>query len=303
MEYINVLDDSTLECIDNYCQVRNMKGRSPRETRNNINLICRELGKSFVDLTEQDATKWQQSMLNKLHHQQINVRTYRARLITYQGFAEFLKNEKLMAYNPFDKIEIPIVSSIPLTEKIPSAEACDKILVAAEAEGRGMYVAVAMVLRMGLSSRNITDLLREDVVAYDDMVYVILRDTDNEEARYVVVPDDVKGILQDYLRSSNSKYVFPTIYGKKISISALNKRIRKIVAAAGVGDFSLKDLRNRAIYQMLHDGADVSQVADYLNITDGRIKKLKRSPLASSVMLSICPANTSKMRIITEEEE
>lgn len=296
-KYEDVLTDRTKELLKEYCENQKYKPATAKEVRYMVNIICRYLGKPFEEISVRDAEQWSSDLMSRIRLGKMSVRTYRTRLICYQGLGEFLTEKDYFLNNPFAGLQVPVVKDAPLTEKIPTSDECADILDAAREYGKGMELAVALVLRMALSSKNLCNLKKTDVVSFDDIVYLVMREEDQKKPRYVPVPDDLKEKVVRHAASGEG-YMFPGPKGKKLERVSLNRRIQHITEKAGCPGFSVKDLRNRSMFQMLHDGAPVRDVAKYVHLTDGRINTLNRAPIKDSEMLSVCPANTSKMKIV-----
>lgn len=295
--YVDVLTDQTKELIREYCEVQKYKPATAKEVRYMVNVVCRHMEKPFEEITIRDAERWSAELTAKVRCGKLSLRTYRTRLICYQGFGDFLEGRDYFAENPFAGMAVPVVGDAPLTEKIPTSDECADILEAAREYGKGMELAVAMVLRMALSSKNLCDLKKTDVVSYDDVVYLVMRQEGEKKPRYVPVPDDLKEKVARHAAGGEG-YMFPGPKGKRLERVSLNRRIQHITEKAGCPGFSVKDLRNRSMFQMLHDGAPVRDVARYVHLTDGRVNTLNRAPIKDSEMLSVCPANTSRMKIV-----
>jgi len=295
--YVDVLSDQAKELLGEYCASKKFKPTMAKEVPLMVNIICRQLKKQFEEITVRDAETWSSDFLARVRRGEMSVRTYRTRLICYQGFADFLTELDYFAENPFAMLPVPVVSDAPLTEKIPTSEECASILEAAGEHGKGMDLAVALVLRMALSSRNLCDLKKKDVVSFDDVVYLVIREEGEKKPRYVPVPDDLKEKVARYAADGEG-YMFPGPKGRKLERVSLNRRMQQIVKKAGCPQYAIKDLRNRSLFQMLHDGAPVRDVATYAHLTDLRVRTLNRAPIKDAEMLSVCPANTSKMKIV-----
>ena len=296
-EYTDVLTDQTKELLAEYCGIKKFKPRMAKEVRYMVNIISRELKMPFEEITVKDAQRWNADLTARIRNGKLSIRTYRTRLICYQGFSDFLVGKDFFLENPFAQMAVPVVSDAPLTEKIPTSDECAEILEAAKEYGKGMDLAVAMVLRMALASKNLCELRKKDVVLFDDVVYLVMHEEGEKKPWYLPVPDDLKAKIARHAADGEG-YMFPGPKGRKLERVSLNRRIQHITEKAGCPGFSIKDLRNRSLFQMLHDGAPVRDVAKYAHLTDLRIRTLNRAPIKDSEMLSVCPANTSKMKIV-----
>jgi len=274
---------------------RPIKGRTKTEYWKIIGAVCKDVGKDFPDITEENAASWQRNMADRVRRGELAMPTLKLRISCCDNFAAYLESTGVIAENPFAQLDRPVVDDTPFSDKIPRAIECDSILAAAEGEGMDMFLIIALVLRMGLTNGDICELKTGNVKHFEDNV-VIYFYSDSGQKRYLVVPDDLKDMLSNFHKFVTTEYLFANRKGQQLSSPALMKRVRKVMAKAGVS-YSLKDLRNRAIYQMVGAGADTAEIAQYANITMQRVHTFEESPLAASAMLHSCPANLSHLKI------
>lgn len=291
--------DQTKGYFDAFISSEALRERTKIEYWRMIGILCRELQKDFLEITEEDILRFQRSMEALIRRGKLSNRTLRLRLYCYSSFSAYLLRTGVIERNVFAYLYKPVVEDAPYTNKIPSTKECDDMLEAAMAAGEDMYLIYCMILRMGLTTTEICNLKTQNVTEFErDLVCYLYTPGGKKEHRYIVVPEDLKEGLMAFKDSVVTEYLFANSRGKQMTVPALDKRARKIMGTAGLGKFSLKDLRNRAIYQMIHDGAEEEEIALYNNLSLQRVHTFKQSPFAESKMLSICPANLSRIKIM-----
>lgn len=279
-----------------YASTAPVLGRTKTEYWKIVGIVCKTVGKDFLELTEDDVRSWQRKSEDRIRRGELATPTLRLRISCCDNFAAYLKRTGVIETNPFSHLVRPIVDDRPFSDKIPRTAECDAILGAAADEGMDMFMIITLVLRMGLTNNDICELKTSHVKCFEGDVFLYFI-SDKGVKRYMVVPDDVKDMVVNYRQLITTEYLFPNIKGGKLSSAALMKRVRKIMAKSGFPKYALKDLRNRAIYQMLHAGADTAEVARYANITMQRVHTFEESPLVASAMLSSCPPNLTYLKM------
>lgn len=285
-----------------YASENQLRDRTKTEYWRMIHILCRTVKKDFLDISYEDAQIFQDKMVLKIQEGDLSLKTLRLRLYCYDSFSNYLYTKNIIEKNPFSLLKKPIVDDTPYTSRIPGAEKCDKLLEIAARTSSDMYFIFSLVLRMGLTSTEICSIKTRNVITFEnDLVIYFFTPGGKQEQRYLVVPDDLKEPLSSYRDTVSTEYLFANRSGEKLSQKALDKRVRKLITDNGLGKLTLRDLRNRAIYQMVHDGADIAEIAKYNNLSMRRVHTFSESPFAQSEMLSICPANLSRLKIVTEE--
>ena len=300
-EKVEFVTEKTQRYFLAYCNSEDVHGRTKTEYWKIIRQLCRSLEKDYLEMTRADALRYQRMMESRIADGKLSSKTLRLRLYCVSSFSAYLHRTNVLSKNPFLYLEKPVVADVPYTSMIPQTSDCEKLLAAAERSGMEMYVIFCCVLRMALTVSDVCNLKTADVITFDGkLVFYFPKPDAIEGQHYMVVPTDLEGIINKYRARVSTEYFFPNRQGKKLQVAALEKRVRKIVADAGTKRFALKDLRNRAIYQMIHDGATVEQVAKYCDLSMQRVNTFADAPFAQSEMLSICPANLSRLKVVSD---
>ena len=298
-EKISFCSETTNKWYQAYTQANDMSGRIVKDYKWRIEYLSRMLCCDFIEIDEEGVASFIQKMEDRIRKGDLSRKTLRAMLYTYDSFADYLAGAGIMPKNPFRDVKKPIVDDVPYTSRIPNAEECDRMLQAAEDSVNGMFLIFSLALRMGLSTSEICDLKTGHVLQMDGK-YIIRFPAEDTKDRYCPVPDDMNEAILSYLPSAGKEYFFVNRMGKKLKVQTLEKRVKNIMAAAGEDceKYTLKDLRNRAIFQMLHDGATIEEVSKYVGLSLMRIGTFAGAPLATSQMLNNCPANLSKLKLV-----
>jgi len=283
---------------------RNLKDISRKEYLYIISSFLRERNCRMLDATPLDADAYHQNMLCRVHDNSLSEYTVNMRLRVCSDFYAWLYENGAVKTNPFSFIELSVLDDRPFTDKIPTVEDIDSALAAAKEMGESTYLSLCLVVRMALTDSDLRNIKTSNVVEFEGTValhFVDAKGKQKEAHRYVVVPEDLKEAVLRYKEGCTTEYLFPSNRGTQYSVKGLETRNEKLMRAAGLkGKFSLKDFRTRAILQMLNDGADEKDVCCYANITMKRVHSYQDSHILKGKMLACCPANVSRLRIITE---
>ncbi len=293
--------ETTWEYFKTYAESKKLSSSQIKNYKWRISYVCRIIGKDFVEIEEKDVNVFNRKMGDRIRRGEITQKTLRALLFTCDSFADYLKCMGVVNDTPFRRLKKPVISDVPYSTRIPNAEECDQILFAAEQHGDAMFLIFVLALRMGMSAGEICNLKTSHLISFDGKyAFSFPSKYGNNNDRYCKIPDDVVDVVLRYLPSAGEEYFFVNRMHKKMVVATLDKRVRQVMATAGEGyrKFTLKDLRNRAIFQMLHDGAKAEDVSAYLGLSGMRIETYTSAPYATSQALSCCPADMSRLKIM-----
>lgn len=292
-----ILSEYTLACFDAFAEREKLAPQTRRKYLSLIRIICKEFGKDFMELTDKEVYRYHDKLEGMVREGELCNRTLRARFYSYVSFASYLVEIGRMEHSAFDCINLPEVDDTPHSLNIPTLEECDAVIEMAERSGEDMALIFLIVLRMGLTASEICNLKTSSLMEFDGKLYFEFNRGEGN-CRYMEIPDDLRDRIKKYHSMNSSPYFFLNSKGEKLQGRALEKRVKKIVSKAGCEPFTLRDLRNRCIYQMLHDGVREEEVAAYNDLSPMRVRTFANAPFVKSQALSVCPPNLSRIRVV-----
>lgn len=267
-----------------------------------IRLLCEKLGKDFLDITDDDAFKIFHSWKEDCRRGDLSRKTICVRLACYNSLARFITNfdSELEYENPFAGITRPEVTDSISALHVPSLEELDAIMSAASSDPM-CYLVLALVSRCGLSATKITQITMNSIVRDESKVGIILKEkTSSKEDNVIVLPDDVATLFINYVEGLPDSmldyegHVFYNSRGRALTIKNLDTYISKYVSMANLERvYTLKDIRSRAVLEMIHAGASETEVMKYVNIGPMRTRQFYEA----KGLLSDCPANLVNYRL------
>ena len=300
-EYI-YMNEETKYYLEAFLTTKKNK-RTKEEYRNNIIMLCEKLlKKDFLDITEEDAYTLFQRMNERIYEEKLTYKTVTFRLCVYSSFANFIQTvyPDLKYTNPFVKIERPVIIDKVSPASIPSLEELDKILSVAKSEPM-YYLIIALVTRCGLTATNIVRLTKTNIFVEKDKWGLYIPNPENENKTIsILLPKDVIQLLKKYLLTlkyeDSQQHLFYNVHGNAITLKNLSSHIDKIVTAADVEfHYTLKDMRSRAILDLIESGADGETVQQYMGIGPMRTRQF----FEAKGMATGCPVDLVNYRLKT----
>ena len=154
-------------------------------------------------------------------------------------------------------------------EDVLALQECEKLLSCTK--DVQLYLIFSLALRCGLSEHEIITLGPQNLILDgNNQLFIPSRRRKSDEPRHVKVPDELKEQLLNH--AWNIPLTCPTVfynrYGEPFKPCALQRKVKRHMAAAGFPGWTLQDLRNTASAHMLSGGASASSVAHQLNISE-----------------------------------
>ena len=277
------------------------KERTADEYVGHINQICNTLSLDFPEITEGMAFQYFHDLRQTCREGKLSIQTARIRLSCYKSVARYIvKHEYFPNYhNPFLKIMPPAQSDDAIDpHRIPSMKEMDKILTAAKSNPT-FYLILVLAIRTGMTVTNILSVTASRIIREDGKMFLRLpAKTAFREDRYVMVPQDVAEIVEDYLSGifpDPKGHIFFNMHGRPLTIKNVDSGMEKIVRASGIeNSYTMKDLRSRALLEMVKAGADPKAIEDYTGIGRMRIKSFLD---AQGIITDDCPAGMMNFQI------
>lgn len=270
-EYIS--DYFKNEIFPQYCtRMRNAKTK--KEYAGYVRILCDKfVRKDFLDITPADAHEAFHKMKERQERGELSGRTICVRLSSYNAISRFIEEEypELEFENPFSKIERPEINDRIMETHIPSLAELDAILTEAKSEPM-YYLILAISTRTGMAASKIIRLTKTCVFEENGAIGVYLNDDlYPQKSSAIVFPNDVGILFKKYIESiivvDSENHIFYNKHGNPLTIKNLDSNISRIVKKAGVTyPYTLKDMRSRAILDMIDAGADEKAVQNYVGI-------------------------------------
>lgn len=249
-----------------------------------IRVLCNNvLYKDFLDITEKDAKRAFSTFRRKMREEKLSIRTIKVRLSCYNSFSKFIEEEypEYGFVNPFEEIEKPFLTDEVSSKNIPSLEEIDKILTTVK-KNRMYYLIIAMTMRTGIAPSKLLNLTNSSVFTEEDRVCIYVPDKMEKKTVTMTLPDDIGKLLVEYMELIEEQdfegHLFYNKYGNALTLKNLDTTIKRIIKKAGIeNDYTIKDLRSRAILDMLHAGADEKDVANYVGIQGIRLRQFSNA--------------------------
>lgn len=297
-----VLSKEFMELFDHHSNERKHTKKTRQKELTHVRVMCAHIGKDFLSLDEKDILDYLEYLKGKMNKGGLSPRTVRDKVTVLSSIGRKAVEDGLWEENPFEKREMIVTSDEPSTTRIPSILDCDKVLESLD-EGSDLFLIFVLALRMAFSTSDICGLKREWIVVDKSGVMSVSLPPEKGYplGRCVLVPDDVAVYLCRKLDSSGEGYVFLNSRGRQLSPHRLEDYVRKALSVVSLegGPYSLKDFRNRAVCQMLSDGADSREVGYYAGIKERRLHTLVHAPLTNSSALHSSPAQYSRIRVLS----
>lgn len=293
------------EIFPRYC-ARMRNARTKKEYASYIRILCDKfIHKDFLDITPEDAHEAFRKMKEFQRRGELSGKTICVRLSCYNAVSRFVKEEfpELEFENPFSKIERPEVSDRIRESRIPSMAELDAILSEAKKEPM-YYLILSISTRTGMSASKIIRITKDCVFEESGNMGVVLNDDlYPQKSSAIIFPNDVSVLLKRYLESviitDNENHIFFNRHGNPLTIKNLDSNIARIVKKAGVTyQYTLKDMRSRAILDMIDAGADEKEIQNYVGIGPIRTRQYYQA----KGLVRGCPANLVNYEIKAIEE-
>lgn len=232
----------------------------------------------ICNFSRQDFLVLVSSSINAYFHQkakECSINTLRWQIAAFRSFSKFIdtelanKGKNPIYYELFSNTGFAFEDLEPKILDIPTYENVNRVLEYLKAEGDLMlFTAMALALRCSLTSEEICNLQRQQIIVDTSGHHGIHFVKNKENERFVKLPEDVIKLLVEHVRDipMASSYLFLNKRGKPISTHYLQVRVLTACRAAGVESFTMKQLRGLSIGQMLASGAPTQSLSYYIGI-------------------------------------
>lgn len=292
------ISDATKDLLEEYTAHTRAK-RTGYEYAGYLNLLCDYVKKDFLDITEMDAASYFDYLKAGCHGGDLSVKTVCARLSCYRSFARYIlvNHPEVECIDAFLKIKRPDIADDIHPNHVPSLEEMDAVMTVAK-ESPMYYLIFALAARVGLSSSNIISIRKDTIIEEQGRMYLTFPPkNDLEEALCVMLPEDVERIMRSYLNTvSATDYIFLNERRRPLSQKNLVENVEKIITKSGVGHYTLKDFRTRAVLELVHAGVPIETISGYTGLKTLRIQSFLK---AEGFVSGECPADLVNFQLKT----
>ncbi len=244
------------------------KGRSPatilayRADLDQLVLFLTEKNKGSVDqIKKEDIEGFRDWLLM----QKYTAKSTSRKLNAVKTFFRWLVNEKLLANDPSKDVAHPkLTASAPKFLSELEYRALRDVIRA----DRRIATIVELILQTGLRISEVASLKRENVKDSE----IIIEAYATQGTRKIPLNKTAKFAVENFLKdvSADSVYVFISKNGKPLAIRNIRASVDRYIQRAGIGKFSVNDLRTTFIIENLKRGVDlvtISQVAGHKRLS------------------------------------
>ena len=298
-EFTEICSDEFKEYFFGCMQSKNK--RTVDEYISYINIICKSLGKDFMDITADDAQRHFASLASKLADGKLTRKTVCVRLSCYRTVAMYIEERESAYRNAFAKIIRPEVNADFDPSRIPTLADLDDLFTSI-GNDRQTYLIVALASRVGLSTTSILSLTPSSVLNENGKTYLHFPPkSEFKKDSFIQLPEDVAELMNNYLKciavKDNSDRIFKNSRGNNLTLKNLDVAVKKYVTKAGLNEYTMKDFRNRAILEMGLHGASISSLSDYTGLQPLRLESFIKN---KDLVEGNCPAELVNYRLIVK---
>jgi len=172
--------------------------------------------------------------------------------------------------NVFFSVSLPGYENYYTKEDILSVEEIDELLGRARKNSSQMFLAIALILRCGLTLSEVCRLSKDNLlIDASDQCYIRFQKAGKE--RYIAVPKDVLPYLYEAEATIHATgALFTNSRGNVLSPRGLERGIAALVRGSSLEKkVTPQTLRTTSVAYMLEGGASGEEVAHYTSV-DGR---------------------------------
>lgn len=244
---------------------------SIRAYRRSCGYISEYCSKGFLSLNNDDIKSYADYLMKKAVSGEYSANYAAAEFARVRSVASYIDDNAVIyaiAYNnPFEGYIFPAAGKAVTMSSIPKLETINMLFDKA-ADDDELYLGLTLILRCSLTSGECMGIKRSDFLI-DEGDMMLLKITKRGFTRHLVIPDDVRVIINQYIASheSESGALFINERNEPMRIRAFQKRYEKKAAQCSFG-YTMNDIRNAGITYMLACGSSAPETAKYLGISE-----------------------------------
>lgn len=252
--------------------------------------------KDFLEADKNDVKLYYGLMQKEVEKGKIKPATMAKKFRELHSFSEYIceNRRRYGVAENYQDIYRPYLKFLAKQEKLAHSvpvEHIDRLLMAAQKDWMA-YTIIVLLHRTGISSTEITQLTPEDFTAYDNGVYVHIK----ERREPGFIPEDAFIVLEKYMavREPN-EFLFYNSRGGKLNTMYISRMLKKYALLAGIPSYSANSIRNTCGFTMFAYGAKPDQVARQMGVTAMQIKRYKGMAYKDNLKSQAC--NLVKLRV------
>ena len=238
--------------------------------------IMEYLEKGFLEITNEDVKEYFNYQMSKVDQRILQPSTLAKKIRELNSFSSYIveNREYLKVDASYENHFSPYLKKVNKISKFANSiptEQIDQLLNAAQDDIMA-YSIMSLLYRMGLSSTEIIELKTENFAAYDNGVYLKVKD--REDACFV--PEDVYKIVLEFLEQTggqDQEFLFLNSRGNQLNTMYISRLMKKYTTLAGIPSYSAEALRNSCVYTMFSYHAKPEQIAKEMGVTDSQIRR------------------------------
>jgi len=195
--------------------------------------------------------------IKKLLSENYTTKSTSRKLNSIRTFFRFLKNEKVVNFNP--ALEVPHPKYTQPAPRIFSSLEYRAIRDVAKKDPR-TYALVEILLQTGMKIGELANLKIDDIKDSE----IIVRSYSKSPERVIPLSKSVKKAINDYLKirpKSDSSYLFITRNHKPLLVRNIRQIIDRCFDEVGIKDATVNDFRSTFIAYQLQKGVSIDYVA------------------------------------------
>jgi len=244
------------------------KGRSPATIlayRADLNQLVSHLTEKGRALPEQVQKEDVESFRDSLLVQKYTAKSTSRKLNAVKTFFRWMINEKVILVDPTKDVAHPKlgVSTPKFLSQLEYRALRDVVRT-----DKRIGTIVELILQTGLRISEVASLKKENVKGNE----IIIEAYATQAGRTIPLNKAAKFALENYLKdvSQDVEFVFVSKNGKPLAIRNIRASIDRYIQKAGIGKFSVNDLRTTFIIENVRRGVDlvtISQVAGHKRLS------------------------------------
>ncbi len=243
-----------------------------------ICLYCDFIKKDFFEQTMEDAFRYNRYLTGRVLNGSFSTTSMVTRIACYRKTEDFLRDTygEDFCERCWGKIQMPSLDSSISEKQIPSVEDLDDLLNRAKKEGFMWYVIISLVIKCALTASEIVHFKKENLISEHGELYVYFPQKGNrnfQEQRYLKMPEDMRDLFLSYLATlpKDTSTFFVNQRGRAVSLKNIDDALARMYKDSD-NKYTIKDIRTRGILEMLTATDNPQAVADYVGLSQLRMK-------------------------------
>jgi site-specific recombinase XerD len=246
--------------LDPFSAELKSKDRSPSTIlayNSDLNQLLKYLAKhnvaNFDQLTQAHLDNFRDWLITKKY----TTKTVSRKLNAIKTFFRWLKDTKVINYDPSDRVEHPTIKNGSPKFLSPLEY---RALRDVSREDTRTSAMVEIILQTGLRISEVSNLKLSDIKKNK----IIVQPYATQSRREVHLNSRTRETINKWLKDrpeTELEYLFISVNGNKLAVRNIRASIDRFMQRADIQDYSVNDLRNTFIVENLKRGVDINVVA------------------------------------------